>query len=218
MILLYPSIVQSYLCGFPTSQSFFPLSLRHCVGEYNYLLKNKRSAERFLFWIKQSFSYPRGKNHSTSYEERIHFIVESLDTVVLLLVLAGCILFWIYWAVPIYSLYRRARVHTQSCFACYPMPNNQFEQSLSLLYILDSCGPALTVTYEPWLFLWGSTVKVEYRWELSHIYKHWSCYFPPLFLCPPFLAGTLGKCWRICLQRILAHTCTTVTSKWIYQL
>lgn len=34
------------------------------------------------------------------------------------------------------------------------MPNNLFEQSLSLLYILDSCGPVLTVTYEAWVFFY----------------------------------------------------------------
>lgn len=40
---------------------------------------------------------------------------------------------------------------TSGFLACYPIPDNLFEQSLLLLCILDSSGSVLTVTYEAWL-------------------------------------------------------------------
>lgn len=58
----------------------------------------------------------------------------------------------LYCAVQVYCLYREKVAHlyrfTGGLLACYQVANNPFEQSLSLLYILDSCGPGLTVTYE----------------------------------------------------------------------
>lgn len=60
------------------------------------------------------------------------------------------------------SVYRGAYRCTAELFACYPALNNPFEQTLSLLYILDSCGPALTVTYEALFSFFFSFVGVIY--------------------------------------------------------
>lgn len=95
---------------------------------------------------------------------------------------------------------------TLSLFACYPVPNNLFEQSLSLLYISDSCGPVLTVTYEAgfsFFFLVESHSQSRDRWEVSHINESELYHSLSLCYCSLFLANTLGECWRMYLQRIV---------------